>query len=80
MYVFVLGVDHLVCLLFLLMAAYLSPPRFLSCVENKEICFVYSFIINSLFFYLEYTGVYQSVNIPLEFPYSPGDVSGELIG
>ena len=46
---------------------------------------MYSFIINSLFiyllfFYLEYTGVYQSVNIPLEFPYSPGDVSGELIG
>ena len=85
MCVFVLGVDHLVCLLFLLMAAYLSPPSVLPFVDNKEICFMYSFIINSLFiyllfFYLEYTGVYQSVNIPLEFPYSPGDVSGELIG
>ena len=52
MCVFVLGVDHLVCLLFLLMAAYLSPPSFLPFVDNKEICFMYSFIINSLFIYL----------------------------
>lgn len=44
MYVFVLGVDHLVWLLFLFMAAYLSPPSFLPFVENEEICFIYSFM------------------------------------
>lgn len=51
-YVFVFGVDHLVWLLFLLMAAYLSPPSFLPFVENEEICFIYSFISYKFIIYL----------------------------
>ena len=68
MYVFVLGVDHLVCLLFLLMAAYLSPPSFLPFVENKEICFVYSFIILTFFFMMRELNLFDWSRILSSMP------------